>query len=258
MAFRNFLVVNGFGRGIVVSANNQNYIANDKNDGHDSISRDLSHIAINIALMSTFFAILYLIVWVSSLRLSSYYTWSWRDVVYATLNVAFVGMPIGLPVSFMVGLYLVSRGLHKSRVFVKSIFSILLTNNIDVVLTDKTGTLTRNSLEVASVLYSTNEVDVDDVYLSGQVALEQLLDLCDFCTQESSVALNLMEQALFEFAQKNRPPGLKKLSEEFQVIDQIEFNNNMKYIFLFIYFELFSCFNYFVVDKISGEIGQRS
>ena len=106
-------------------------------------------------------------------------------------------------------------------------------SGIDVVLTDKTGTLTQNSLEVAGVFYSTKEIDVDlcsqesDVFLGGEAALKELIEMCDFCSSDTSeTATNLVEKALLEFAQKNLP---KKLIESYKVENDVEFNSMNKF-----------------------------
>lgn len=116
---------------------------------------------------------------------------------------------------------------------VKNVYVIKSMNTVNVVLTDKTGTLTRNSVEISNVFYSTKEICVDlcyespEVYLGAQNGLRELIDLCDFCMPDNYNP-NMVERALYDFAVRNRP-STKKIINEYEIIDEISFNSNNKY-----------------------------
>lgn len=77
------------------------------------------------------------------------------------LAVAISGVPFGLPISVTLALFLVSRELKKGKILVKNVFAIDSANSIDVLITDKTGTLTWNKLKVHNVFIGSQEIDID-------------------------------------------------------------------------------------------------
>jgi sodium/potassium-transporting ATPase subunit alpha len=235
MALANFLVVSGSGQGVVISVGNNSHMSEltrGRSYTRDNpISRGLDQFAYAILIISFACTSIYLIVWAAWIRVN-YYD-SALNVWISILNIIVTGIPVGLPVSIIIGLFVILQKLRQSNIVVKNIFAITSMSGIDVVLTDKTGTLTQNSLEVAGVFYSTKEIDVDlcsqesDVFLGGEAGLRELVEMCDFCTSEDSkTSTNLVEKALLEFSEKNLP---KKLIEHYKIENDIEFNSMNKF-----------------------------
>lgn len=232
MAFTNFYVVSGSGHGIVTSLGYQNPTSENISNFKNLIYKGLNRFTCLIVITSIISSLAYLIFWACFLRYR--YTFSWIQVISNTLNQLLTCCPIGLSVVITTGLLIVVQKLRKSDIIVKNIFSITSASGIDVVLTDKTGTLTRNSVEVANVFYSTKELPIDlclespDVYLGAEYGLKELFDLCDFCTSLDRCS-NVIQRVLFEFVQKNRSPTSKPLSEAYEIVNEIEFNSSNKY-----------------------------
>lgn len=252
MAFTNFLVVNGYGQGVVVSTGNQSHMSaitkplpqrrNLSSSHSNPIDRGLDQLAYATIFLSTISTSIYLIVWATWIRPN--YNVSTRYVIWNVLNIMVTGLPVGLPVVLIAGLFLVLQKLRRFDIVIKNIFAITSMSGIDVVLTDKTGTLTRNTLEVDGVFYSNKEIDVDlcsqysEVFLGARAALNELLELCDFCcsnddADETTQAQNqnnkhgnLIERTLSQFAEKNMK---RRLKEDYECIDEILFNSTNKY-----------------------------
>lgn len=230
MAFTNFYVFSGYGRGIVVSLQNEidHSRANTKLR-KSRIIKGLDRLALILSILVFLSSAAYLIVYAAWLRF--FIDYSFKHVAAHTLGIASTIIPVGLPVTLTLGLFIAYRKLARHDIIIKNIYSIYSMADVDVVLTDKTGTLTQNSLEVTDVIYSTCEIDLDlciqstDVYLGGARALGDVLDLCEFVTVDS---VNSTEKALFEFSRKNKP-GSRPLSEFYDVIDELKFNSNSKY-----------------------------
>ena len=230
MAFTNFYTLSGIGRGIVVSL--QNEIDNSRENSRirkSRIIKGLDRLALILSSLSLIASVVYLIAYFAWLR--PILDYSFKHIAAHTVGVSSSVIPVGLPVTLTLGLFIAYRKLSRHDIIIKNIYSIYSMADVNVVLTDKTGTLTQNSLEVTDVIYSTCEIDVDlceqtpDVYLGGDRALGDLLDLCEFATVDP---FNSTEKALFEFSRKNKP-GSRPLSEFYDVIDEIKFNSNSKY-----------------------------
>lgn len=237
IALSNFLVVSGYGQGIVISDGIENHFrqifklqcTSIKNT--NPVIKALNRLAFIVIVMTLLSELIYLIVWFFVLR-TKYYSnpvYVWKNI----LNMAVTGIPIGLPVTVLASLFLLFQKMRKMNIMIKNIFTIKSMNSINVVLTDKTGTLTRSSVKVANVFYSTKEICVDlcyespEVYLGAQQGLKELIDLCDFCLSDE-YSPNSIEKALYDFAKRNRPKS-KCLRNEYEIIDEIDFNSNTKY-----------------------------
>lgn len=234
MAFTNFMVIGGYGQGLVVSTADQsfiNQIYQKTSDSNNPIVKGLNILAFIVITLSFISVFIYLTVWFGYLRHVYYSTG--LLVLTNVLNLIATGIPFGLPVVITAGLFVILHRLRKSDIVVKNIFDIASLSGIDVVLTDKTGTLTRNSVEITNVFYSTKEINVDlcyespDVYLGARNGLKELLDLCDFCCPEGSCS-NMIEKVLFEFAQRNRA-GSSRLIHMYDIIDEVVFTSTNKY-----------------------------
>lgn len=233
MAFTNFLVTHGQGQGIVVTTGNNsvmNTLAIEnviRNRFSNPINKGFVLLAYALIFLTLLNLLIYILVWLLMIR-TNYYSAA-IYVLRSLVNISVTGFPVSLPVSIIIGLFLTVQKLRKSHIVVKDMFAITSMSGIDVVLTDKTGTLTRNELEVANVFYSTKEIDVElcsldpDVFLGAQVGLKQLLNLCDFCTCEEKKSSSV-EHALLRFARKNMTTKF-----DCEIINEIEFSSNNKY-----------------------------
>jgi len=159
MAFASFLVLTGRGRGIVVSEENNLNKPETYRMKKSRIYFGLNKLALVIAILSVIFTIFYLIIWAAWLRTA--YPSRFTDILSNLLNIIVSGVPSELPVLFTGCLFVVLRILRRSGVIVKNLFGIYSMSDIDVVITDKTGTITKNLAQVAYVFYSLKEIDVD-------------------------------------------------------------------------------------------------
>lgn len=240
MAFKNFMVVNGSGKGIVVALGNQKFLTEadraieKQRKARNHINKGLTHLSIIITFFTILTGAVYLLVWGVYTR--TFLSLSPYEVVNNVLSSCVTGIPICIPLALTSGLFIVFKRLKHMNILVKNIFSIHTMSEIDVILTDKTGTLTQNAIEVANVCYSTKEIDVEycmqssDIYLGAQEGLNELLDLCDFCEPDDLPVTSKMETVLFNFSRKNRPNS-RKLNQEYQVVNEVLFSSTNKYSF---------------------------
>ncbi|RYE99885.1 MAG: cation-transporting P-type ATPase, partial [Methanobacteriota archaeon] len=77
---------------------------------------------------------------------------SWQSILLTILSLAFATIPEELPILIAAVLAVGARALGQHRVFVKRLRAMEALSFINVVLTDKTGTLTHNSLRLRRVL----------------------------------------------------------------------------------------------------------
>jgi magnesium-transporting ATPase (P-type) len=231
IALTNFWVISGHGNGLVIPTENHsiqfiNEITKRMTRFNSNpIGRALNQIALGVFVMTMMCEIIYLIVWVCYLR--TIHTYTFTQVLSNLLHMFLTGIPFGLPMSLNFGLLFLVRYLGKLHILVKNMFSLATMSSIDVVLTDKTGTLTHNVYEVSDLFFGNGELDVEMNLQSANISegLKKLLDLCDFCSFETEI--DRIDQTLCRFAQRNRP--FDSLRDYYDIIDEIAFTSTNMY-----------------------------
>ena len=233
IALTNFWVISGHGNGLVIPAeNNSSPVKNAVTKkttqfNPNPINRALNQIALGVFVMSIVCAVIYMIVWSCYLR--NLYDFTLSQIFSNVLHIMLTGIPYGLPVSLTIGFLIQLRQLSKLHILVKNMYSLATMSSIDVVLTDKTGTLTHNSYDVSDVFFGNGELDVEMNLQSANISegLKKLLDLCDFCSFETEI--DRIDQTLCRFAQRNRPFESVNLRDFYDIIDEIAFTSTNMY-----------------------------
>lgn len=174
MALPNCVVVHGEGMGVVVALSTHAEFGIGLTDSslddlkphryaaNRGVIHELGRFVLVILIICLAGAIIYLIAFFAYIQ-PTY----WPPpliVVSDVIKILVSGVPFGVPVAIAFALFLVSRELKKRSILVKDVFAIDSLSSVDVIITDKTGTLTRNELKVCNVLQATKEVDPELCY----------------------------------------------------------------------------------------------
>ena len=157
MAFMSTLITNGQGRGVVVCTGKETMIGriacltNQTSQKEISLQKEIRRFVVFISVLAITTVVILLIIWAAHIRL--HYP-SYIDVPTMMVNcigvmVAFI--PTGLPVAVTLSLLLIARKMAKYRVLVKNLSVIETLSCVNVIASDKTGTLTQNKMFVANV-----------------------------------------------------------------------------------------------------------
>jgi P-type E1-E2 ATPase len=164
MAFTNCLVALGEGIGLVVDLSNNPHLGQISQNKLKPVKQrkrgviqELSKFIISIFALCLVGVIIYIVVYIAYLK--PMHNPSAEDTANDVISIVIGGIPYGMPISITVGLFLVSRQLKKDKILVKNVFAIDSLSSVDVIITDKTGTITRNELVVSNVLQATKEID---------------------------------------------------------------------------------------------------
>ncbi len=87
----------------------------------------------------------------------------WADFLTLDLSLIIAGIPIALPAVMAIILSIGAAGLAKKMVVVRRLSALQDLANVNLLLTDKTGTLTRNEIRVAKIISYQTNLSVDDV-----------------------------------------------------------------------------------------------
>lgn len=88
---------------------------------------------------------------------------SLNNLVLLDLSLIIAGIPIALPAVMAIILSIGASGLAKKLVIVRRLSALQDLANVNLLLTDKTGTLTKNEISVANVISYRNGISTDDV-----------------------------------------------------------------------------------------------
>lgn len=157
---------------------------------------------------------------------------------------------LGLPVSVTLSLLLIAMRMKKSRVLVKNLTVIETLSCVNVIASDKTGTLTQNKMFVASAMVGTDPIDLDNAnvknrqensHLNQTIGFNQLVASAGLCNNAA-----FDEQDMNESAKHRRAKGdatdiaLLRFSAEYakiadvkrfyQVNAEIPFNSRNKWM----------------------------
>lgn len=153
-------------------------------------------------------------------------------LIYAlTLSVTIivVAVPEGLPMMITLVLSSNMKRMLKSHVLVRKLVGIETAGNINILFTDKTGTLTKGKLEVVGFLSgSGREYKEQKEILPSKMLYNHLKNNCLYNNasyydkKKEVVGGNITDRAILEFMKKDS-------QKEFQVLETTPFDSKMKY-----------------------------
>ena len=136
-----------------------------------------------------------------------------NEALLFALSVAVGITPSMLPMILNVNLTKGSRSLAKKKTLVKKIESIQNLGAIDILCTDKTGTLTENKIILEKYIDAKGKEN------------NSILEYAYLNSYYSTGIKNLVDKAILDYAKKN---NLNKLGKEYEKIDEIPFDYTRK------------------------------
>lgn len=139
------------------------------------------------------------------------------------ISIVVVAVPEGLPMMITVVLSSNMKKMMKDHVLVRKLVGIETSGNINLLFTDKTGTLTEGELRVKEIYNS----ECEKISLRKNNNFTKFLTLCGiYCNnatllKEKAVGSNATDRALLEHFKYKKCDGL--------IIEQIPFNSTNKY-----------------------------
>ena len=141
-----------------------------------------------------------------------------------SVTIIVVAVPEGLPMMITLVLSSNMKKMLKENVLVRKLVGIETAGNINVLLTDKTGTLTKGKLEVISILDSNlKELKINDVK-SNKLYFDNMYYNNDSCFNDQTeiVGGNITDKAILKYI--GLSPTLKK-----NIVNKKHFDSTNKY-----------------------------
>lgn len=249
IALMGTIVTNGSAQGVVVVTGAKTAMGAvakataDVKDKPTLIQREITRFVYIIVGCTCILALLILLTWVGWLRVDHF---QFMNVV-AMLNdvmgcvVAFI--PEGMPVGVALTLMMVARRMKNAKVLPKGLSTVETLGCVNVICSDKTGTLTENRMSVTSIGFVDKVLTSDDVSTDSQSssALSTIIRASHLCNDSSfdprslhlpvaerQVQGNATDGAVLRFAETALPG--REVHDAYRKIFQISFNSNAKWM----------------------------
>ncbi|MBO5379305.1 MAG: cation-translocating P-type ATPase [Clostridia bacterium] len=147
------------------------------------------------------------------------------NAITLAVSVTVVAVPEGLPMMITVVLSSNMKKMARDNVLVKKLVGIETSGNIDLLFTDKTGTLTEGKLKVKEVIANGKSLSVQEI--KAMEKFKEYLTLCAyFCTNATKQGTNIIttdatERTLISYAAFYKP--------KCKVLEKIPFDSTKKY-----------------------------
>ena len=208
--------------------------------------KEILRFVIIIGTVSVSFAILVVIIWAGYLRHAHPGYLSTTQLLVIAMSVLIAVIPEGLPVSVTLSLTVIAKALGDCKVLCKSLTTVETLGAVNVLCSDKTGTLTQNKMfvQTASILdkeYSTTEARIAILKTDEQEALEQFHVVAGLCNaaqfDASTLTLPVAERkingdatdtAILRFAEELS--SVSTLARNWKLEFDLPFNSKNKYM----------------------------
>lgn len=183
MAFMSTLATYGRGSGIVVSTGMDTEIGkiakmlDTKNDNITPLQKNLAHLGKILGIGAVSISILMFII-------SMFQGRDFLQMFMTSISLAVAAIPEGLPATVAIVLALGVQRMSKENAIIRKLPAVETLGSVNIICSDKTGTLTLNKMTVKKAFINNISIDVDDLNLnkSEDKLLVEGMVLCNDAT----------------------------------------------------------------------------
>lgn len=195
-------------------------------------AQEILRFVVIIACIACSLAVLVVILWAAWLRNSYPDYLTTTQLLINAMSVLIAVIPEGLPVSVTLSLTVIAKAMGKCKVLCKSLTTVETLGAVNVICSDKTGTLTQNKMFVqnASILdeeYSTNQARIAIIKDDGAAreTLKQLQVVAGLCNaaqfDATTLSLPIAERKINGDATDS---AILRFAEELNDVADLTFN----------------------------------
>nr|XP_031860422.1 uncharacterized protein CI109_004032 [Kwoniella shandongensis]KAA5527494.1 hypothetical protein CI109_004032 [Kwoniella shandongensis] len=212
-----------------------------------TLQREILRFVIIIVSFALSLSLLVIILWAAWLNRSHKGFINVPTLIIDVVSVCVAFIPEGLPACVTISLAVIAHTLAKNKVLCKSLMTVETLGSVNVLCSDKTGTLTKNTMSVVNVAVLDETFDTvqardrivsgaDEGELIGQIAA--VAGICnaakfDEGSMEQPIGLRTVhgdatDSAILRFAETIRP--VSESNAEWDEVYKVNFNSKTKYM----------------------------
>jgi sodium/potassium-transporting ATPase subunit alpha len=253
IAFMGTTVMNGNGVGVVILTGGRTVmgrIATSTSSVKDSaalIQREITRFVLIIVCMTITLALAILFTWVGWLRVDHHDYMSVPAMLVNVMACVVAFIPEGMPVAVALTLMMVARRMKAVNVLPKGLSTVETLGCVNVICSDKTGTLTQNKMFVSSVAFVDKKFDSADDFQNllhgtevnhAATSLQRASLLCNDASfdpttihlplHERTIQGNATDSAVFRFAASG--PDGDSFRKTVPRVFEVPFNSKNKWM----------------------------
>ena len=187
-------VCNGTATGIVVLTGARsvmgriNKLTKSSADGRTNLQKEITRFVFIIVALTLTLVIIMLITWVAWLRVDHFDFLNVSGFLTDLMGLVVAFIPEGMPIAVALTLSLIARRMRDANILPKSLSTVEMLGCVNVICSDKTGTLTENLMSVVSIGLVDHQISMEP--------LDPLYKLNSFSMLKSAMAI--CNDAVFE------------------------------------------------------------
>ncbi|KAH8926651.1 calcium ATPase [Atractiella rhizophila] len=213
IALQGTLCTSGSGTGVVILTGDMTVfgriakLSSTENTRRTTLENEILRFVIIIASLAFTFASLIVILWASWLRRVHPGFINVPTLLVDVVSVAVAFIPEGLPVCVTLSLTIIANAMRKNGVLCKTLATVETLGAVDILLSDKTGTLTTNKMTVRNVAFHNTQLLAPAA--RDEVVLQSSLGTC---VKEIATIAALCNDASFDEAEDDFDPNKAKVN----------------------------------------------
>eukprot|EP01097_Dermamoeba_algensis_P002438 TRINITY_DN1964_c0_g1_i1.p1 TRINITY_DN1964_c0_g1~~TRINITY_DN1964_c0_g1_i1.p1 ORF type:complete len:1106 (-),score=300.09 TRINITY_DN1964_c0_g1_i1:113-3430(-) len=252
MVFMGSSIIEGTAVGVVVAISNDTVMGKiarltNSSEGADTpLKKEITRFVIIIVSLVVATSIIIAVSWAFWLRPTYPDFLTLSNLIVTIIGAVVAFLPDGLPVCVTMALTIMAKRMHDNQVLAKSLPTVETLGMVDIIASDKTGTLTQNKMAVSHVLaLGSSETELEPFAfrqaLDDDVLLQTLVRTCALCNRAvfdpSTMKLPLNERKVIGDASDTamllfcEDMGLKadSIRGRYQKLAEIPFNSRNKW-----------------------------
>lgn len=153
----------------------------------------------------------------------------WLDILLTTISIAVAAVPEGLPAVITISLAIAVLRMYRSKALIRKLDAAETLGRVNVICTDKTGTLTEGKMQVSEVFYNNNFCSFKKSKIDkGLVNLLEVGILCNNSKLSSNGIFGDPTENALVLAAKSKGLDKEKLEKEKPEIKKFSFTSSRK------------------------------